>query len=164
MARTVLRGKLISQSARATRRTTHAPDGLWISRIRVLEHGVRGGLHSSARKTLEVVLTHRRVDAISVGVDRMQRNFEPMRKQLEAWQRSELTDATAKVVTYEAFVEGRLEAPNTLPAACMTCTSNRNTTNSGRGRSGVSRMRSLRRSKNWIYPTIPGSGETGKFS
>ena len=41
----------------------------------------------------------------------MQRNFEPMRKQVEAWQRSELTDVTAKVVIYEAFVEGKLEAP-----------------------------------------------------
>ena len=36
----------------------------------------------------------------------MQRNFEPMRKQVEAWQRSELTDVNAKVVIYEAFVEG----------------------------------------------------------
>jgi len=44
----------------------------------------------------------------------MQRNFEPMRKQVEAWQRSELTDVTAKVVIYEAFVEGRLEAPKHL--------------------------------------------------
>jgi hypothetical protein len=25
------------------------------------------------------------IDAISVGMDRMQRNFEPMRKQLELW-------------------------------------------------------------------------------
>jgi hypothetical protein len=50
------------------------------------------------------------IDCISVGVDRMQRNFEPMRKQVEAWQRSELTDVTAKVVVYEAFVEGKLEA------------------------------------------------------
>jgi hypothetical protein len=41
----------------------------------------------------------------------MQPNFEPMRKQVETWQRSELTDVTAKVVIYEAFVEGRLEAP-----------------------------------------------------
>jgi hypothetical protein len=38
----------------------------------------------------------------------MQRNFDPMRKQVEAWQRSELTDVTAKVVIYEAFVEGKL--------------------------------------------------------
>ena len=51
------------------------------------------------------------IDCISVGVDRMRRNFEPMRKQVEAWQRSELTDVTAKVVIYEAFIEGRLEAP-----------------------------------------------------
>ena len=43
------------------------------------------------------------IDCISVGVDRMQRNFEPMRKQVEALQRSELTDVTAKVVIYEAF-------------------------------------------------------------
>jgi hypothetical protein len=54
------------------------------------------------------------VDCISVGVDRMQRNFEPMRKQVEAWQKSELTDVTTKVVIYEAFVEGRLEAPKHL--------------------------------------------------
>jgi hypothetical protein len=51
------------------------------------------------------------IDCISVGVDRMQRNFEPMRKHVEAWQRSELMDVTAKVVIYEAFVEGRFEAP-----------------------------------------------------
>jgi len=44
----------------------------------------------------------------------MLRNFEPMRKQVEAWQRSELTDVTAKVVIYEAFVEGKLEAPKHL--------------------------------------------------
>ena len=34
-----------------------------------------------------------------------------MRKQVETWLRSELTDVTAKVVIYEAFVEGKLEAP-----------------------------------------------------
>jgi len=54
------------------------------------------------------------IDCISVGVDRMERNFEPMRKQVDAWQRSELTDVTAKVVIYEAFVEGKLEAPQHL--------------------------------------------------
>jgi len=54
------------------------------------------------------------IDCILVGVDRMQRNFETMRKEVEAWQRSELTDVTAKMVTYEAFVEGRLEAPKHL--------------------------------------------------
>jgi hypothetical protein len=55
------------------------------------------------------------IDCISVGVDRMQRNFEPMRKQVEAWQRSELTDVTAKVVIYEAFVERFGEASAHAP-------------------------------------------------
>ena len=44
----------------------------------------------------------------------MQRNFERMRKQVESWQRCELTDVTEKVVIYEASVEGRLEAPKHL--------------------------------------------------
>jgi hypothetical protein len=35
-------------------------------------------------------------------------------KTVEAWQRSELTDVTAKVVIYEAFVEAKLEAPKHL--------------------------------------------------
>lgn len=47
-------------------------------------------------------------DCISVGVDWMQRNFDPMRKQVEAWQRSELIDVATKTVIYEAFVEGKL--------------------------------------------------------
>jgi hypothetical protein len=48
------------------------------------------------------------VDSISVGGDRMQRNFEPMRKQVELWHQSELTDVTAKMVIYQAFIEGEL--------------------------------------------------------
>jgi hypothetical protein len=37
-----------------------------------------------------------------------------LRKQVEAWQRSELTDVTVKVVIYEAFVEDKLEATKHL--------------------------------------------------
>jgi hypothetical protein len=54
------------------------------------------------------------VDAISVGVDRMQRNFEPMRKQVEAWRQAELSDVTAKMIIYEAFIESELEVPKHL--------------------------------------------------
>ena len=90
------------------------------------------------------------IDCISVGVDRMQRNFEPMRKQVEAWQRSELTDVTAKVVIYEAFIEADWKLQNTWPAAYMTSTSSQSTRNSGREPSGAFRMRSLRHSRNWI--------------
>jgi len=57
------------------------------------------------------------IDCIAVGVDRMQRNFEPMRKQVEAWQKCGLADVTAKVVIYDAFVEGKLEAPKHLARA-----------------------------------------------
>ena len=54
------------------------------------------------------------VDAISVGVDRMQRNFEPMRKQVETWRQAELTDVTAKMIIYQAFIKSELEVPRHL--------------------------------------------------
>jgi hypothetical protein len=54
------------------------------------------------------------VDILSVGVDRMQRSFEPMRKQVEAWKGTRLEDKTAKLVVYRAFVEGQLDVPKYL--------------------------------------------------
>ncbi len=54
------------------------------------------------------------VDILSVGVDRMQRNFEPMRKQVEVWKGTRLQDEAAKLIIYRAFVEGKLEAPKHL--------------------------------------------------
>jgi len=54
------------------------------------------------------------VDILSVGVDRMQRNFEPMRKQVEAWKGTRLTDESAKLVIYKAFVESELDVPKHL--------------------------------------------------
>jgi len=88
------------------------------------------------------------IDCISLGVDRMQRNFEPMRQQVEAWQRSELPDVTAKVVIYEAFVEGKLEAPKHLARAVHDLYFDRSMRNFGRGRFGASPMRSRRHSRN----------------
>jgi hypothetical protein len=44
----------------------------------------------------------------------MQRNFEPMRKQVELWRQSELTDVTAKMIIYQAFIESELEVPRHL--------------------------------------------------
>jgi hypothetical protein len=57
------------------------------------------------------------LDALSIGVDRMQRNFEPMRAQIETWRESRLSDETAKLIIYRAFVEGELEAPKHLARA-----------------------------------------------
>ena len=54
------------------------------------------------------------VDAVSVGVDRMQRSFEPMQRQVETWRASRIQDETAKLVIYRAFVEGDLEVPKHL--------------------------------------------------
>jgi hypothetical protein len=54
------------------------------------------------------------VDILPVGVDRMQRNFEPMRKQVEAWKAARLPDETAKLVVCRAFVEGALDVPKHL--------------------------------------------------
>src|ERR1700758_1561231 len=49
------------------------------------------------------------LDSISVGVDRMQRNFGPMQKQVEAWRETELSNVSAKMIIYEAFLESELE-------------------------------------------------------
>jgi len=57
-------------------------------------------------------------DALSVGVDRMQRNFEPMRKQVESWRAQQLSARAAKLTIYRAFVEGDLEVPRHL-ARCI---------------------------------------------
>jgi len=54
------------------------------------------------------------IDCISAGVDRMQRNFEPMRKQVESWRAQQPPAEAAKLATYRAFVEGDLEVPRHL--------------------------------------------------
>ncbi len=55
-------------------------------------------------------------DSIAIGVDRMRRNFEPMRRQTEQWRAQQISTATAKLVIYRAFVEGELQAPKHLAA------------------------------------------------
>src|SRR5713226_5991462 len=54
------------------------------------------------------------VDAVSIGVDRMQRSFEPMQREVEVWKESRIEDEAAKLVIYRAFVEGDLEVPKHL--------------------------------------------------
>jgi hypothetical protein len=54
------------------------------------------------------------VDTLSVGVDRIQRNFEPMQRQVESWRQTQITDAQAKLIVHSAFVDGRLDAPKSL--------------------------------------------------
>ena len=54
------------------------------------------------------------IDTLSVGVDRIQRNFEPMRRQVETWRQTQITDEQAKLIFYRAFVEEKLDAPRSL--------------------------------------------------
>jgi hypothetical protein len=72
------------------------------------------------------------LDSISVGVDRMQRNFEPMRKQVEGV-------VTAHVIIYEAFIESELVVPKHL-ARLGHGDYFRNLKNSSLGRFGAFQM------------------------
>jgi Domain of unknown function (DUF932) len=54
------------------------------------------------------------IDTLAVGVDRIQRSFEPTRRQVELWRQTQLSDDTAKLILYRAFVEGELEGPRSL--------------------------------------------------
>jgi hypothetical protein len=53
-------------------------------------------------------------NALSIGVDQMQRNFSGMQQQVEAWRQSQLSDVSAKMIIYRAFIEGGLEVPRHL--------------------------------------------------
>jgi hypothetical protein len=50
------------------------------------------------------------IDTLSVGVDRIQRNFEPLQCQVELWRKTQITDDTARLIFYSAFIDGKLEA------------------------------------------------------
>lgn len=54
------------------------------------------------------------VDLVTLGVDKMQRNFDPLRRNINEWKANRLSDDEAKLVIYEAFIEGELEVPKTL--------------------------------------------------
>ncbi len=57
------------------------------------------------------------IDTISIGIDKMQRNFDPIRQNVSEWAANELTDNEAKLILYEAFVEAQLDVtPKLLPA------------------------------------------------
>jgi hypothetical protein len=54
------------------------------------------------------------VDSLAIGVDRIQRNFDPLRAQVNAWRSRQLTDEQAKLVLYRAFIEGDLSVPRSF--------------------------------------------------
>jgi hypothetical protein len=54
------------------------------------------------------------LDLVSVGVDKMQRNFEPLKQTIEQWKVQSISGSDAKLIIYEAFVEGMLPVPKAL--------------------------------------------------
>ena len=53
-------------------------------------------------------------DSLAIGVDRMQRNFGPLKQQVEEWQALQLSAASAKLLIYQAFIEDELGFPKHL--------------------------------------------------
>lgn len=54
------------------------------------------------------------IDLISVGVDKIQRNFEPLKIQIRDWHDYRLDDKSAKEIIYDAFLASKLGLPNHL--------------------------------------------------
>jgi hypothetical protein len=73
----------------------------------------RGDFQAITRKhskTLEAELQ----DVLAVGVDRVQRQFEPMLAQVDAWRNHSLSDTQAKEIVYDAFVREAIDCPKHL--------------------------------------------------
>jgi hypothetical protein len=54
------------------------------------------------------------IDLVSVGVDKIQRNFEPLKTQINDWRDYRLDDRHAKEVIYDAFLDSDLKLPRTI--------------------------------------------------
>ena len=59
-------------------------------------------------------------DALSIGVDRMQRNFDPMRQQVELWRAQQLSAEEAKLTIYGASSRAIWASRNTSPKSTRT--------------------------------------------
>ena len=53
-------------------------------------------------------------DSLAIGVDRMQRNFGPLKQQVEEWRAMQLSTAAAKLLIYQAFIEEESGFPKHL--------------------------------------------------
>jgi hypothetical protein len=101
------------------------------------------------------------IDCISVGVDRMQRNFGPMQQQVEGWQGSELADVTAKVVIYKAFIGGKLAAPKHLASHVHDIYFEPNYEEFERRT--MWRLSNVHQRLQETHPPVQGPGETGQI-
>jgi len=54
------------------------------------------------------------LDVISIGVDKIQRNFAPLRRQVDEWREQGIGDEQAKLIIYQAFIGKALPVPRHL--------------------------------------------------
>jgi hypothetical protein len=54
------------------------------------------------------------IEVVSIGIDKIQRNFIAVEQELRRWQQLEISDNQAKLIMYEAFIEGGLPVPKQL--------------------------------------------------
>jgi hypothetical protein len=54
------------------------------------------------------------IHSLEIGISDMQRNFEPMTKQVERWRETQLSGVQAKLIIYQAFIEGEIDLPKHL--------------------------------------------------
>lgn len=50
-------------------------------------------------------------EVIDMAVGKMQRHFEPMKRQIDVWQHHSLSDQAAKSIIFDAFIDDGLDAP-----------------------------------------------------
>ena len=89
------------------------PPGMhgWAKSLRVSQSCLPRWLHSRLGEAFKGFSLE---DALSVGIDRMRRNFDPMRQQVERWRGQQLSAEAAKLTIYRAFIEDDLEVPKHL--------------------------------------------------
>ena len=153
---------LLHRTSQLPRQEHASGDDLWLSRVRVLEHGVRRGLH--ARCSPNTRSRSRSSTASRWASTACSATSSPCESR---WRRGrEVNSPTSRRRWSSTKRLWRADSKlrSIWPAPCMTSTSSRSTRNSGRERSGVSPMRSLRHSRNWIpIPQFKATAKLGEF-
>ena len=99
-------------------------------------------------------------DSLSVGVDRMQRNFEPMRRQVESWRAQQQSPAAAKLTFTGRSLKGTWKSRSIWHGGSTNSTSFRSTRSLNPEPCGACRTRSRRHLKCSIRSHNSGPGRS----
>jgi len=88
---------------------------LWLFRVKRFSEPLHFRLGNLVASVFRPVLAkHTKhlslVDILPIGADRMQRSFEPMRKQVEAWTGTRLSDESAKLASFSVHLRSNSRA------------------------------------------------------